>query len=45
MRSKIETIGLLSDPETMRDITEALDEYNKGKRGKTLEQVKKELRL
>ena len=45
MRSKIETIGLLSDPETMRDITEALDEYNRGKRGKTLEQVKKELRL
>ena len=43
--SLIETIEVLSDPETMRDIAEALDEYNKGKRGKTLEQVKKELRL
>ena len=40
--SLIETIEVLSDPETMRDIAEALEEYEKG-RGKTLELVEKEL--
>ena len=43
--SLIETIETLSDPETMRDIAEALEEYEQGKKGKTLEQLKKELNL
>ncbi len=38
----IETIEILSDPKTMRDIATALEEYNKGKKGKTLEQIEKE---
>jgi predicted CopG family antitoxin len=29
--SLIETIEILSDPETMRDIAEAVENYNKGK--------------
>ncbi|MDP1695508.1 MAG: hypothetical protein Q8L29_01190 [archaeon] len=37
----IETIEVLSDPETMRDIAKGLKDYNKGK-FKTLEQIKKE---
>ena len=40
--SDSETIEILSDPETMRDIAEALEDYEKGK-GKTLKQLRKEL--
>ena len=43
--SLIETIETLSDPEIMRDIAQALEEYEQGKKGKTLEQIKKELNL
>ena len=42
--SLIETIETLSDPEEMREIAEALDNYEKHG-GKTLEQVEKELKL
>ncbi len=35
---------MLEDPETMREIKEALRDYKKGK-GKTLEEVEKELGL
>jgi len=42
--SLIETIETLSDPETMRDIAEALENYEKGE-GKTLEEIEKELKL
>jgi predicted transcriptional regulator len=42
--SLVETIEILSDPETMRDIAEALEEYEKGK-GKDFSEIKKELRL
>ena len=42
--SLIETIEVMSDPETMRDIAEGLEEFRNGK-GKTLEQVEKELGL
>ena len=42
--SLIATIEVLSDPETMREIAEGLEDYKKG-RGKTLEKVKKELGL
>ena len=40
--SLIETIDVLSDAETMRDIAEALEEINAGKRGKPLSEIKKE---
>lgn len=40
--SLIETIEILSDPETMRGIAKGIDDYNKG-RFKTLAQVRKEL--
>ena len=43
--SLIETIETLSDPEEMRDIAEALERYNKGERGITLEQLRKELKI
>jgi hypothetical protein len=43
--SLIETIDVLSNPETMKDIAEAVEEYNNGKKGKTLEEIKKELKL
>lgn len=42
--SLIETIEVLSDPEGMRDIAEALDQYNQGK-GVDFEDLKKELKL
>ncbi len=42
--SLMATIEVLSDPETMRDIAKALEEYEK-KGGKTLEQIEKELDL
>lgn len=41
--SLIETIEVLSDPETMRNIAESIEEFNKGK-FKTLEQVERELK-
>ena len=37
-----ETNEILPDPETMRDIASALEDYEKGKR-KTLEEFRKEL--
>jgi predicted CopG family antitoxin len=43
--SLIETIDVLSDPGTMRDIAEALEEGRKGKRGTTLDELRKELKL
>tara|TARA_Y100000310_G_C20590956_1_gene767944 strand:+ start:91 stop:348 length:258 start_codon:yes stop_codon:yes gene_type:complete len=42
--SLVETVEVLSDPETMREIAEALEQYNKGE-GQTLEEVEKELGL
>ena len=42
--SLIETIEILSDPETMRDIAEALEEYEQGK-GVEFSKIKKELNL
>jgi len=42
--SLIETIEILSDPETMRDIAEALEEYEQGK-GIEFSKLKKELNL
>lgn len=42
--SLIETIEVLSDPETMRDIAEALEQYSRGE-GVDFDQIKKELRL
>ncbi len=43
--SLIETIEVLSDPEAMRSIANALEEIEKGNYGKPLGQVKKELGL
>ena len=40
--SLIETIEVISDPETMRLIAQGIEDYQKGKT-KTLEQLKKEL--
>jgi predicted CopG family antitoxin len=42
--SLVATIDILSDPETMRDIAEALEDYKKG-RGKPLREIEKELEL
>lgn len=42
--SLIETIEILSDPETMRDIAEALEEYEQGK-GIEFSKLKSELNL
>jgi len=42
--SLIETIEILSDPETMRDIAEALEEYERGK-GVEFSKIKKELNI
>lgn len=42
--SLIETIEVLSDPETMRNIAEALEDYKQGK-GKSLRAIEKELEL
>ena len=41
--SLTETIEILSDPETMRNIAKGIEDYSKG-RFKTLAQVRKELR-
>ncbi len=43
--SLIATIEVLSDPDLMRGIKEALDEERKGKKGKTIDQIKKELKF
>jgi hypothetical protein len=43
--SLIETIEILSDPEAMRDIAEALERINNGQLGIPLEEVRKKLRL
>lgn len=40
-----ETIEVLSDPETMRNIAEALEEINKGNFGTSWEDIKEELKL
>ena len=42
--SLIETIEVLSEPETMRDIAKALEEYERGK-GTKIEDFKKEIGL
>lgn len=42
--SLIETIEILSDAETMRNLAEAIKEMNEGK-GIPLEQIEKELRI
>jgi len=42
--SLVETIEILSDPETMRDIAKGLEDYEKGK-GTKLEDFEKELGL
>lgn len=39
-----ETIEILSDPETLKDIAEALNEIERGETGKPLEKIEKELR-
>ena len=43
--SLVETIEVLSDPETMREIAEAMEEIQKGNFGKSLGQIKKELKV
>ena len=45
VESLTESIEVLSDPEAMRDIAEALEEINKGNYGTPLEEVEKELGL
>ncbi|MFA5019633.1 MAG: antitoxin VapB family protein [Candidatus Pacearchaeota archaeon] len=42
--SLIETVEILSDPDTMREIAEALEEYEQGK-GVEFSKLKKELNL
>lgn len=41
--SLIETLETMSDPETMRNIAEAMEEINKGNLGQPLDEVRKEL--
>ncbi len=43
--SLIETIEVLSDPKTMREIAEALERINKGDLGTPIEEVRKDLGL
>jgi len=43
--SLVETIEVLSDPEAMRDIAEALEEISKGNYGTSLNDFEKELGL
>jgi hypothetical protein len=42
IKSFIATLEVLSDPETMRDIAEGIEAYNRGE-GISFEQLKKEL--
>ena len=43
--SLIETIAVLSDPETMKNIKQALEEEQRGEKGTSLEDFEKELGL
>jgi predicted CopG family antitoxin len=43
--SLIETIEVLSDPETMRNIAEAMERINRGDLGIPIEEVRRELGL
>lgn len=43
--SLIETIEVLGNPEAMRNIAEALERFNKGDKGVSWEDMKKELNL
>ena len=43
--SLIETIEVLSDPETMKNIRQALEEEQRGEKGTSLEDFEKELGL
>tara|TARA_Y100000310_G_C20634754_1_gene790579 strand:- start:1054 stop:1323 length:270 start_codon:yes stop_codon:yes gene_type:complete len=43
--SLIATLEIMQDPETMREIAQALEEIEKGNYGTPLEEVKKELGL
>jgi len=43
--SLIETIEVLSDPELMKGIGEALEEERNGKKGTTIKELRKELSL
>lgn len=43
--SLTETIEVLSDPETMRNLAEALERVSQGNLGTSLEEVRKKLRL
>lgn len=40
----VETVDILSDPETMRDIAKGIEDYEKG-RTKSFNQIKRELNL
>jgi predicted transcriptional regulator len=42
--SLVETIDVLSDPETMREIAKGIEEFEKG-RTKSWDRIKKELKL
>ena len=44
IESLAETIEIMSDPKTMRDIAQSIEDYEKGK-GTTLREFKKELEL
>jgi len=43
--SLIATIEVLSDPETMRNIAEAVERFERGEKGVSFEELKKELKL
>ena len=43
--SLIATIEVLSDPELMKGIKEALEEESRGEKGTSLDELKKELRI
>lgn len=43
--SLIATIEVLSDPETMRNIAEAIERFERGEKGVSFEELKKELKL
>jgi predicted CopG family antitoxin len=43
--SLVETMEVLSDPKTMRNIAEALERFERGEKGISFENLKKELKL
>lgn len=43
--SLVETIEVLGDPSTMREIAEALERFEKGEKGVNFEDLKRELNL